>query len=79
MQCTCNSLFALCWSQVKTVPRWNESDLNHLLTEGDLLHKSLNVVYMFTADDLPKSIVMCNIDFSELKSEITHLRNCFGN
>ena len=63
--------------------RWNESDLVHLLTEGDLLHKSLNVVYMLTADDLPRSIVMCNIeflvDFSQLKSEIAHLRNCFGN
>ena len=80
-RCTCNS--SLCWSQVKTVSRWNESDLVHLLTEGDLLHKSLNVVYMLTADDLPRSIVMCNIeflvDFSQLKSEIAHLRNCFGN
>ena len=34
---------------------------------------------MLTADDLPRSIVMCNIefpfDFSELKTEIVHVRN----
>ena len=38
VQCACNYLFALCWSQVKTVSRWNKSDLNHVLTEGDLLY-----------------------------------------
>ena len=74
-----NSLFAICWSQVKTVSRWNKSDLNHVLTEGDLLYKSLNVVDMLTADHLPRSIFMCNIkfpvDFLELKTEIAHLRN----
>ena len=79
VQCACNSLFALCWSQVKTVSRWSKSGLNHVLTEGDLLYKSLNVVDMLTADDLPRSIVMCNIefpvDFLELKTEIAHLRN----
>ena len=79
VQCACNSLFALCWLQVKTVSRWDKNDLSHVLTEGDLLYKSLNVVDMLTADDLPRSIVMCNIefpvDFLELKSEIAHLKN----
>ena len=79
VQCACNYLFALCWSQVKTVSRWNKSDLNHVLTEGDLLYKSLNVVDMLTADHLPRSIFMCNIkfpvDYLELKTEIAHLRN----
>ena len=74
MQCACNSLFALCWSQVQTVSRWNKTDLNHVLTEGDLLFKSLNIVDMLTADDLPRSIVMSNIkfpvDFLELKTEL---------
>ena len=57
----------------------NKSHLNHILTEGDLLYKSMNVVDMLTADDLPRSIVMCNIefpvDFLELNTEIAHLRN----
>ena len=79
VQCACKSLFALCWLQVKTVSRWNKNDLNHVLTEGDLLYKSLNVVDMLTADDLPRSIVMCNIEFPgeflELKTEIALLRN----
>ena len=43
------------------------------------MYKSLNVVDMLTADDLPRSIVMCNIefpvDFLEWKTEIAHLRN----
>ena len=64
--------------QVKTVSRWNKSDLN-VLTEADLLHNSLNVVDMLTADNLPRSVVKCNIefpvDFLELKTEIAHLRN----
>ena len=63
---------------VKTVSRWNKSDLN-VLREAYLLYNSLNVVDMLTADDLPRSIVMCNIefpvDFLELKTEIAHLRN----
>ena len=50
-----------------------QSGLNHVLTEGELLYKSLNVVDMLTVDDLPRSIVMCNIefpvDFLELKTE----------
>ena len=79
VQCACNSLFALCWLQVKAVSRWNKSDLNHVLTEVDLLYKSLNVDDGLTADDLPRSIVMCNtdfpVDFLELKTEIAHLRN----
>ena len=76
VQCT---LFALCWSQVKTVSRWNKSDLNHVLTKENLLYKSLHVVDMLTADDLSRSIVMYNIEFPvyflELKTEIVHLRN----
>ena len=63
VQCACSSLFTLSWSQVKTVSRWNKSDLNYVLTEGDLLYKSLNVVDMLTADHLPRSIFMCNIKF----------------
>ena len=31
VQCAFDSLFALCWLQVKTVSKWNKSDLNHVL------------------------------------------------
>ena len=78
VQWACNSFFALCWSQINTVSRWNKSDLDHVLTEGDLLY-ALLIYYMLTADDLTRSIVICNIefpvDFLELKTEIAHLRN----
>ena len=39
VQCACNFLFALCWSQVKIVSRWNRDDLNHVFTDGNLLYK----------------------------------------
>ena len=41
IQCACNSLFALCFSQVKKVFRWNTPDLDYILNEGDILCKSL--------------------------------------
>ena len=40
VQCACNSPYALCWSQIKNVNSWNTSDLHHILTTGDKLHKT---------------------------------------
>ena len=37
VQCACNSLYALCWSQIKIVNSWNTTDLDHILTERDKL------------------------------------------
>ena len=32
VQCACNSLYAICWSQIKKVNSWNASNLDHILT-----------------------------------------------
>ena len=48
IQCACNSLYALCWSQIKKVNSWNTSDLDHILTEGDKLHITLNTFGMLS-------------------------------
>ena len=78
IQCACNSLFALCFSQVKKVFRWNAPDLDYILTEGDILYKSLGTMDLLSAHELPRSVVMSNynipIDYLELETEIANLR-----
>ena len=57
---------------MKKVHEWNTYDLDHILTEGDRLYKSLG------ADELPRSVIISNynipIDFLQLKTEIAHFR-----
>ena len=60
VQCACNSLYALCWSQIKKVYSWNTSDLDHILTEGDKLYKTLNTFDMLSVEDLPHFVKMYN-------------------
>ena len=77
-QCACNSFFALCWSHVKKVYRWNTNDLDHILNEGGILYKSLGTMDLLSADELPRSVMMSNnnipVEFLELKTEIAYLR-----
>ena len=42
VQCTCNSLFALVWYQIRQAFVWKKTALDQALVQGDLLHKSLN-------------------------------------
>ena len=53
IQCACNSLYALCWVQIKQILHWSKSDLNHILVEGDCLYKSLGTLDMGSANQLP--------------------------
>ena len=53
IQCACNSLYALCWVQIKQIFHWSKSDLNHILVEGDCLYKSLGTLDMGSANQLP--------------------------
>ena len=41
IQCACNALYALCWTQIKQIFHWVRRDLDHILVEGDNLYKSL--------------------------------------
>ena len=80
-QCVCNSLYALCWSQIKKVNSWNTttSDLNHILTEGNKLYKTLNTFGMLSVDDLPRFVKMYDqnvqIEFLELEMKLVRLRD----
>ena len=63
---------------MKKVFRWNTPDLDYILTEGDILYKSLGAMDLLLADELPRSVVMSDynipIDYLELETEIANLR-----
>ena len=52
--------------------------LDYILTEGDILYKSLGTMDLLLADELPRSVVMSDyniaIDYLELETEIANLR-----
>ena len=52
----CSSLYALCWSQIKKVGFWDRLDLDHVLTEGDSLYKTLNTFDILSVYNLPRFI-----------------------
>ena len=56
VQCTCNSLFALCWSVIRNVCQWQTFDLDHVLCEGDRNYKPLNTLNLLAADELPNVV-----------------------
>ena len=58
---------------------WNTSDLDHILTEGDKLYKTLNTFDMLSVDDLPRFVKMYDqnvqIAFLELETKLARLRD----
>ena len=60
IQCAYNSLYALCWVQIKQIFHWGKSDLDHILAEGDCLYKILGTLDMLSADQLPGLVKMFN-------------------
>ena len=77
VQFACNSLYALCLSQIRTVGFWNRLDLDHKLTEGDSLYKTLNTFDMPSVDDLPCFVRMYDenvqIEFLQLETNLASL------
>ena len=64
---------------MKKVNSWNTSDLDHILTEGDKLYKTLNTFDMLSVDDLPHFVKMYDqnvqIEFLELETKLARLRD----
>ena len=58
MQCTCISLFSLCWSVNLKVSIWQSHDLDYILCTGDKIYKDLGVSNYLNADDLPVKIYL---------------------
>ena len=70
IQCVCNTLSAICWSQTKQVFTLGKHGLDLILGEGD---KSLNTIGLLSVDGLPQSMQLFSHDilifFLYLKTE----------
>ena len=58
IQCTCMTLFAISYSTLKSVNRWDQFDLDIILINGDALYKSLRRQTLLTVEDLPRDFKM---------------------
>ena len=79
IQCACNALYALCWTQIKQIFHWTKRDLDHILVEGDNLYKSLHTFDMLTVDQLPAFVRMYNhnipVQYLRLETQMITLIN----
>ena len=58
IQCTCMTLFAISYSTLKSVNRWDQFDLDIILINGDALYKILRRQTLLTVEDLPRDFKM---------------------
>ena len=58
IQCACMALFAISYSTLKEVNRWDQFDLDIILINGDALYKSLRRQTLLTVEDLPRYFKM---------------------
>ena len=60
-QCSCIVWYAIVFSSLTVIHRWQQEDLDLVLFLGDELHKSLNAHQYLNASDLPHNISVCNV------------------
>ena len=58
IQCACMPLFAISYSTLKEVNRWDQFDLDIILINGDALYKRLRRQILLTVEDLPRNFKM---------------------
>ena len=73
MQCSCNALYAICFSIVKKVSIWKSYDLDYILEKGDETFKHLGISRPLFMSELPRNILIENTVI-----EIDMLDNHFG-
>ena len=56
MQCSCNTLLAVCRAQFRKVSLWNSFDLDFVLNLRDNLFKSFGLHQFLDASDLPEHV-----------------------
>ena len=64
MQCACNSLFSICWSTVRRVALWKNTDLDYILINGDEIFKKLGKNCYLAFEDLPRYVTSGNTNFA---------------
>ena len=55
IRCACMALFAISYSTIKEISRWEQSDLDIGLVNGDTLYKTLGRRTLLTAENLPRN------------------------
>ena len=60
IQCTCISLFNICFSIIKAVSRWNRHDNEYLIEKSDALNKFQNTDQLFSCACLLEVVVIFN-------------------
>ena len=58
IQCACMTLFAISYSTLKDVNRWDQFDLDIILINGDALYKSLRRQTLLRVENLPRYFKM---------------------
>lgn len=74
IQCTCISLFDICFSLFKQVSRWDKTDIDYVIEKGDFLYKTQNTQNFLSCDELPRTVIVehveSDIQFFENRSGI---------
>ena len=69
-QCLCIALYAIVFSSLIVIHRWQQEDLDLVLFLGDELYKRFNTQKYLSATDLPTNILLCNAQV-----QTSHLHN----
>ena len=73
IQCSCNAVYAICFSLMKKVSIWKSWDLDYILEKGDAVFKSIDIPRALSMNELPRNILIENSNI-----EIEMLSEYFG-
>ena len=73
-QCAAIGLFALSFSEIKSVSRWTPQNIDAIREYGDQLYKSLNLDRFLEPQDLPLTV---NIHSIEVHYQFTYFHQAF--
>ena len=73
IQCSCNALYAICFSLMKKVSIWKSWDLDYILENGDAVFTVIGIPRALSMNELPQNIMIENHNI-----EIEMLSEHFG-
>ena len=73
IQCTCTSLYSVCFSFFRPIFEWSSEDLEYVIVKGDQLYKEQNTLTLLSCVDLPRIV-----DIENVKVTVTFLANILG-
>ena len=73
-QCVCNTLWSICFSNIKALHNWSQWDLDRVLTLGKELYEKLGFIHHLS---IPEKVGFNDTVFEIIKSdEVTGLLEC---